>query len=61
MDVSAWIELGGKCTPDFLHLEDIKHQKTVINKILDNSGNFVEGDSVLDVLQAFICRPVQVS
>ncbi len=25
MDVSAWIELEGKCIPDFLHLEDIKH------------------------------------
>ena len=53
MDVLAWIELAGKCTLDFLYLEDIKHQKTVINKILDNSGNLVEGDSVLDILQAF--------
>ncbi len=53
LDVSSWVEMEGTCKLEFLHLEDLTHQQAAINKILDTSGNLMEGDSILEVLHDF--------
>ncbi len=52
-DRSKWIEQEGICSPDFLHLEDLRAGAPSVGSIKSSEGDIITGDSVLEVLYDF--------